>query len=127
MTPEIVVVPASGKADLWTMFQLYAAELAPLVNLQPVDGAFPYAHFDHYWQDVQRWPFWAVLNGERIGFALVRFAPELDAMQMAEFYILPAFRKGGHGFEFAQGLLKKFPGRWKIRQIVANRGATAFW
>lgn len=127
MSLEIVTVPASEKADLWAVFQLYAAELAPLVNLRPVNGVFPYAYFDHYWQDEQRWPFWAVLDSERIGFALVRFAPELDTMQMAEFYIAPAYRKGGHGFAFAQGLLKKFPGQWKIRQIAANKGATAFW
>ena len=28
---------------------------------------------------------------------------------------------------FARGLLTRFPGPWKIRQIVANKGATAFW
>jgi predicted acetyltransferase len=127
MSLEIVAVPSSGKSDLWAMFQTYAAELAPLVNLQPVDGVFPYDYFDHYWQDEQRWPFWAVMDGKRIGFALVRFAPEHDAMQMAEFFILPAHRRGGSGMNFADGLLKRFPGPWKIRQIVANKGATAFW
>jgi predicted acetyltransferase len=127
MSPQIIAVPSSQKSDLWAMFQTYAAELAPMVNLQPVDGVFPYAHFDGYWQDDQRWPFWAMENGARIGFALVRFAPELNAMQMAEFLILPAYRKGGNGMNFANGLLARFPGPWKIRQIVANKGATAFW
>lgn len=127
MSPEIVAVPSSEKSDLWAMFQLYAAELAPLVNLQPVDGVFPYAYFDDYWQDEQRWPFWAMENGARIGFALVRFAPEHDAMQMAEFFILPVHRRGGAGSRFAKGLLAQFPGPWKIRQILANKAATAFW
>ena len=127
MPVDIVAVPVSGKGDLWAMFQLYAAELAPLVNLQPTDGVYPYAYFDDYWRDDQRWPFWAMQDGERIGFALVRFAPEHEAMQMAEFYIAPAHRKEGLGFAFAQGLLKMFPGPWKIRQILANKGATAFW
>jgi len=127
MSPEIVAVPLSEKSDLWAMFQLYAAELAPLVNLQPTDGVYPYAYFDDYWQDDQRWPFWAMQDGERVGFALVRFAPEHNAMQMAEFFILPAHRKDGNGARFANGLLKRFRGPWKIRQIAANTGATAFW
>jgi len=127
MSPEIVAVPPSEKSDLGAMFQLYAAELAPLVNLQAVDGVFPYAYFDDYWQDDQRWPFWAMEKGTRIGFALVRFAPEHDAMQMAEFFILPAYRRGGAGSRFAKALLTRFPGSWKIRQILANKAATAFW
>jgi predicted acetyltransferase len=28
---------------------------------------------------------------------------------------------------FARSLLTRFPGPWKIRQIGANTGATAFW
>ncbi|MGN6150134.1 MAG: GNAT family N-acetyltransferase [Rhizomicrobium sp.] len=127
MSPQIVAVPLSEKADLWAMFQTYAAELAPMVNLKPTDGVFPYRYFDDYWQDDQRWPFWAMSNGKRIGFALVRFAPEHNAMQMAEFFILPAHRKDGNGARFANGLLKRFSGPWKIRQIAANTGATAFW
>ena len=127
MSPQIVPVPLSEKADLWAMFQLYAGELAPMVNLKPVDGVYRYAHFDSYWQEGQRWPFWAVQDGRRIGFALLRFAAEYDAMQMAEFFVLPAHRRDGTGSRFAHGLLKRFPGPWKIRQIAANTGATAFW
>jgi predicted acetyltransferase len=127
MSPQIVAVPLSEKADLWTMLQIYAAELAPMVNLQPVDGVYPYAYFDDYWQDDQRWPFWAIEGGARIGFALVRFVPELNATQMAEFFILPEYRRGGAGSHFAKGLLTRFPGPWKIRQILANKAATAFW
>jgi len=127
MPVEIVAVPLAEKADLWAMFQLYAAELAPMVNLRPTDGVYPYAYFDDYWRDDRRWPFWGMSNGKRFGFALVRFAAEHDAMQMAEFYVIPAHRKGGQGFAFAQGLLKMYPGPWKIRQILANTGATAFW
>jgi predicted acetyltransferase len=127
MSPQIIAVPSSEKSDLWAMFQTYAAELAPMAGVTPVDGVIPYPYFDDYWQDETRWPFWAVLDGARIGFALVRFAPEDNAMQMAEFFILPAHRRGGSGLNFAHDLLARFPGPWKIRQIVANKGATAFW
>jgi predicted acetyltransferase len=124
---DIVAVPEAEKSDLWAMFQRYAAELAPHANAKPVDGVHPYAPFDLYWQEDRRWPFWAVVNGERAGFALVRFAAELDAMQMAEFYVVPACRRAGIGLGFARGLLLQYPGRWKIRQIATNKAAIAFW
>lgn len=127
MLPESVLVPALEKSDLWAMFQTYAAELAPMVNVAPDKGVYPYEPFDNYWRDEKHWPFWAVTDGMRIGFALVRFAPELDAMQMAEFFVLPAHRKSGNGLHFARGLLARHPGPWKIRQIAANKAATAFW
>lgn len=127
MSPEIVPVDVSERDDLWAMFQRYAAELAPMAGVTPVDGVVPYPYFSEYWRDETRWPFWAVADGARIGFALVRFASEHDAMQMAEFFILPEHRRGGSGLHFANGLLARFPGPWKIRQILANRGATAFW
>ena len=48
-------------------------------------------------------------------------------MRMGEFYVLSEYRRTGVGMAFAQALLAKFPGPWRIRQIVANAGATAFW
>jgi predicted acetyltransferase len=127
MSLKIITVPPPEKNALWAMFQTYAAELAPLVNMATVDGVFPYEPFENYWREERHWPFWAMRDGERIGFALVRFAPELDATQMAEFFVLPLHRRGGNGLLFARDLLARFPGPWKIRQIAANKAATAFW
>ncbi len=127
MQPEPVPVPLVEKPDLWAMFQLYGAELAPHAIVKPVNGILPYSPFDLYWQEDKRWPFWAMIDGQRVGFALVRFAPEHNAMQMAEFYILPDQRRGGTGLAFARSLLTRFPGPWKMREIVTNKGAVAFW
>ena len=127
MQPDIVAVPLAEKSDLWAMFQTYARELAPYAGVELVDGAVPYPLFDLYWQEKERLPFWAMTNGERIGFALIRFAPEHNAMQVAEFFILPTHRRGGTGLAFARALLSRYPGPWKMREIAANKGAVAFW
>jgi predicted acetyltransferase len=127
MTPDIVDVPLSEKADLWAMFQRYGAELSPMATGKPVTGELAYAPFDNYWREDRHWPFWAMRGGERIGFALIRFAPEHNAMQVAEFYILPEHRRDGAGLSFARALMQRFPGPWKMRQMAVNKAAVAFW
>jgi len=109
------------------MYQRYAHELAPMANVVPVNGEIAAPDFDDFWQKPRHWPFWAVLGGARIGFALIRFVPELDAMQMAQFYIAPQYRRKDHGLEFARAVLARHPGSWRIRQMAANTGAVAFW
>ena len=125
MPPDIVAVPASGKSELWTMYQRYARELAPMANIRPVNGEIPDARFEDYWTLPSHWPYWAVFDGAHIGFALIR--AEGDAMRMAQFYIVPERRREGLGFAFAQALLARHPGPWRIRQMAANTKAVAFW
>jgi predicted acetyltransferase len=127
MTPHIVPVTLAEKADLWAMFQLYGAELAPMAIGKPVKGEVPYPSFDHYWREDRHWPFWGMHEGRRIGFALIRFAPEHDAMQIAEFYILREYRRDGAGTSFARSLMQRYPGPWKMRQMAVNKPAVAFW
>ena len=124
---EIRAVPLSEKSDLWTMYQQYAHELAPLVNMEPIDGVIADPRFDHYWREPQHWPFWATVNEQRVGFALIKFVPEEQAMRVAEFYVAPEHRRAGIGLAFASRLLAQYPGPWRIREIAANTPAVAFW
>jgi predicted acetyltransferase len=127
MTPDIAPVTLAEKSDLWAMFQRYAAELLPMASGKPVTSEVPYPSFDDYWREDRHWPFWALQNGERIGFALIRFAPERNAMQIAEFYILPGHRRDGAGMSLARTLMESRPGRWTMRQMAVNSVAVAFW
>ncbi len=127
MTPDIAPVTLAEKSDLWAIFQRYAAELSPMATGKPVKGEVPYPPFDDYWRKDRHWPFWAMQNGVRIGFALIRFASEHNAMQIAEFYILPEHRRDGAGLSFARALMQRHPGPWRMRQMAINRPAVAFW
>ena len=127
MIPAIAPVMLAEKPALWGMFQRYAAELSPMVTGKPVTGEVPYPPFDDYWTKDRHRPFWATHGGLRIGFALIRFAPEHKAMQIAEFYILPEHRRDGAGLSFARALMQRHPGRWTMRQMAVNTGAVAFW
>lgn len=125
MQPDIVPVPLSEKPDLWTMYQRYARELAPMANIAPVNGEIMDPSFDDYWRARKHWPYWAVVDGQRVGFALVRFEPQ--HMRMAQFYIAPEHRRGKLGMNFARALLARHPGPWRIRQMAVNANAVAFW
>jgi predicted acetyltransferase len=125
MSPDIVAVPLSEKPALWTMYQRYAGELGPMANIAPVNGIYADPTFDEYWCTAKHWPYWAVQNGDCVGFALVRYEPE--HMRMAQFFIAPEYRRGQLGMNFARVLLKRYPGPWRIRQMATNPNAVLFW
>jgi predicted acetyltransferase len=125
MSLEILPVPLAQKPDLWAMYREYAIELAPMAYIVIVNDEIPAPDFDDFWQQPKHWPFWAVQDGKRIGFALIRFVD--DAMQMAQFYIVPEYRRGNIGLHFARDVIARHRGCWRIRQMAANVGAVAFW
>lgn len=46
---------------------------------------------------------------------------------IAEFYILPCYRKRGFGKLLAFAVFDRFPGPWQVRQILGAENALAFW
>lgn len=124
MVPDIVPVPQSDKTLLWSHFQDYAHELTQYGTHRRVNGEYPYPYFDLYWREPERHPFWAMAEGKRAAFALVRTG---ERTEMAEFYSLPQFRRTGVALPFAQAILRRFPGPWELTQYKSNAGAVAFW
>jgi predicted acetyltransferase len=125
-TIDLIAVPEADKAALWRMLQRYLAELSAFDRSQPADSAFPYHHFNKYWQEAGRWPFWIISEGKIAGFALVR-RTEDGTTEMAEFCIEPAFRHTAIGTAAARALFAHFPGRWQLSELKRNLPAIAFW
>lgn len=127
MRLEVRAILLSEKAELWDELQDYIEEMRVYDDdIERVDGAYQYKWFDHYWRDKNRWPLWALADGARAGFALLR-REETGEMDIAEFYIRPRFRRGGIGLAFARALLARQPGPWLISEYQANTAAIAFW
>ena len=124
MRTELRAVPLSEKPQLWARMQHYMAELMPYGNFGPVNGIFEYDGFDLYWQEPNRFAFWATVSGERAAFALIHCEARNE---MAEFYSFPEFRRTGVGLDFARQILKRFAGPWEISQYRAHTGAVTFW
>lgn len=87
-------------------------------------GRYGYPYLDHYWTEPDRHPF-LIMAGEHIsGFTLVRSG---DPHSIAEFLVLPKYRRTGIGTAAAHEIFGMFPGRWDVHQIPGNDAATAFW
>ena len=63
-------------------------------------------------------------HGLENGFALVRSGTPHD---MAEFFVLRKYRRGGIGRAAARAVFARFPGAWQTRQQWENTGAIDFW
>ncbi len=127
MQVEARLVPVSEKSELWALLQDYIDEMRAYDDdIERVDGVYEYKWFEHYWRESDRWPFCAVGDGVRAGFALLR-REESGEMEVAEFYVQPRFRRGGIGLAFARALLAKYPGPWLISEYRDNNAAVHFW
>jgi predicted acetyltransferase len=120
-----VAVPLAEKPALWRMLQRYILEMLPYTGQPHPGGDVPFPTFDSYWMEPGNWPFWAMVEDQRAGFALI--SREAGWTRVKEFYIQPEFRRGKLGLGFARQLLAMHPGQWKIRQMAVNTPAIAFW
>ncbi len=89
-------------------------------------GRFGYPYLDAYWQEEGRSPFVFLREGNEIGFAFVRSLGEGE-VEMAEFYVVPSFRRTGVARVAAKKLFHRFPGQWLVRHHEANEPARALW
>jgi predicted acetyltransferase len=112
-------VAAGEKAALRQMLMPYFAEIAP--ELPDPPGR----HFDGYWTQPGRWPLWVEAGGERAGFALVRATG--GEHELAEFSVVPEWRRRGIGARAACAVFARFPGRWQLGVARRSPGGLSFW
>jgi predicted acetyltransferase len=113
------------KPILRQLLELYAHDFSEL-NGADVDehGVYGYRYLDNYWTEPGRHPFLIRVDGRIAGFAFVRSGSPHD---MAEFFVMRKYRRGGIGVEAARAVFARFPGEWQVRELEANVGAVAFW
>lgn len=88
-----------------------------------------YKYLDLYWERPNRFPYFIKVDGKIAGFVLVNshVLVQVGGKNVAEFYVLKKFRKGGVGKIAAKKSFAMFPGKWEVRQIVENPIAHIFW
>lgn len=122
---EVVEAPIGDKDVVRRLLELYAHDFSEITGAD-VDrhGRFGYRSLDAYWTEPERRPFLFRVNGNWAGCALVRTGRPHD---MAEFFVLRKYRRGGVGGEAARQVFARFPGEWQVREMAANTAAIAFW
>jgi len=71
-----------------------------------------------YWIDIDRYPFLFYAGKKVAGFALVR--KEKDLYSVAEFYVLPPYRRRGTRTLTAIKIIKQYHGKWHIEYELRN-------
>lgn len=89
------------------------------------DGLFGYPYLDAYWAEPGRVAYLLRADDELAGLALVRRVEAVS--HLAEFLVLPKFRRAGVGTEAARQVFAAHPGPWCVRQVAGNGPATQFW
>jgi len=128
---RLAPVGLSEKADLRRLLDPYLIAHADVVDPERHHGdPTDYPHFDGYWAQAERRPFWIRAGDDLAGFALVnRYSPSglgCDAA-VAEFCVLPQWRRAGIGMAAARAVFATTPGQWELQVYQATAPALAFW
>jgi predicted acetyltransferase len=131
---QIELVPAA-KGDepiLANLLELYAHDFSEFYGLElGADGRFGYKSLPLYWSEPGRHPFLVKIDGKLAGFVLVKRGSEVSGNQhawdIAEFFVVRAYRRRGAGTRIAHEVWRRFPGAWEVRVLLANASAFKFW
>jgi len=126
--PHLEVIAAAPEQSpiLANLLELYAHDFSEFHNLEiGDDGRFGYAPLPLYWSDPNRHPFLVRVDGKLAGLVLIFFNGEM--WDMAEFFVLRAFRRRGIGTQLAHQIWRRFPGPWQVRVMQTNVQAQQFW
>tara|TARA_R110002073_G_scaffold14926_6_gene59958 strand:- start:2718 stop:3197 length:480 start_codon:yes stop_codon:yes gene_type:complete len=110
----------------------YLVEMGNYVDVPTdVNGNMVYPYLEHYWQAPDRLPFVLISDEVDCGFALVRsmINPDNGASyhSLAEFFVIPSFRRRGFGALAADMILKSLGGQWEVSVLKTNLPAQKFW
>ena len=111
---------APDPSSIAAMMTLYLNELTPA-------GPSVYPQLALYWRDPDRMPYLIRVADRDVGFVLVRRHPGTVFHELAEFYVVPAWRRHGIGRVAAQAVFDRYPGWWHLQILDDNTGAQAFW
>lgn len=94
------------------------------------NAVFEYKWFDSYFTDENRYAYFIKDNSENlIGFAMLNQNMKIlpDGYSVAEFLILPSYRRNHIGKKVAFELFSKFKGNWEVEPIENSEEAYIFW
>lgn len=121
-SPMLRSVDTSSRPVWDRLVQAYEFEFSRITGKIPAsDGTMP---LDTVLGDaISGWTFWH--DGRPAGFAAV--VDHGEVREVAEFYVVPAYRGRGLGRELAASLFDRTPGCWVVKQLVEATAAQSFW
>lgn len=129
---ELVPVSLEQKETLRNLLEKYLCEFAQYEQLDVADdGLYHYKWLDCYWTDPNRFPYFIKVDGKLAGFAMVNDYPEIPERTpdfcLAEFFVMPRYRRMGVGKEAAFQLFDRHRGKWQFQRHPHNLPSVHFW
>ena len=130
MKYEIVEVKQEDKEKLYRLLQYALYDGSQYIdNDINNDCIFEYKWFDNYFTDNDRYAYFIKNGSSYAGMVMVNENLKFnkDGKCIAEFLIMPKFRRNHIGKKVACEIFDKFKGNWEIQPMKNNLGAYAFW
>ncbi|PKQ05994.1 MAG: acetyltransferase [Alphaproteobacteria bacterium HGW-Alphaproteobacteria-12] len=133
---DITLARPEEKPVIANLMQLYTHDFSEHWSGTPEgelgdDGRFAdYPYLDSYWGEPARVPLLFRAHGHPVGFALLNDHAHSGIAadrNMAEFFIVRKYRRGGMGTAAAHAVFSRYPGTWEAAIARRNVAALAFW
>ncbi|KAA0945699.1 MULTISPECIES: GNAT family N-acetyltransferase [unclassified Pseudomonas] len=131
-TVELIQTGPEQAQLIRNLYQFYAYESSDWEQEDvEVDGRF-YIHEEHlarYWQDPQWSANLLLVDGFIAGFLLIEQSelPGLNALELADLFILKRYRRQGIGRALATQVLTSGEADWLVRFYDQDEASQAFW
>jgi predicted acetyltransferase len=131
-TVELIQTGPEDAELIRNLYQYYAYESSDWEQEDvEVDGRF-YIHDEHlarYWQDPQWSANLLLVEGYIAGFLLIEGSelPGIDALELADLFILKRYRRKGIGRAIASQVLCSGESNWLVRFYDQDEASQAFW
>lgn len=128
---DIVVVTRESQPVIERLLQLYEYDASEFFEADVADdGLYHVMDAATLWHPDYH-VFLITVAGNLAGFAFVTrhasYVVEGTTWLIDEFFVMRKHRRRGVGERAARTLFDRFPGRWEVGQLPANRPAQAFW
>jgi predicted acetyltransferase len=131
-TVELIETGPEHATLIANLYQFYAYESSDWEQEDvEVDGRF-YIHEEHlarYWEDPQWSANLLLVDGFIAGFLLIEGSelPGIDALELADLFILKRYRRKGIGRAIATQVLSSGEANWLVRFYDQDEVSQAFW
>lgn len=125
-------VQESQKNTLFRLLQysLFEESLTDLNEMND-DALFEYPWFDAYFVETEREAYFIrdLQNGKLLGFAMINTytSSGMQGHSIAEFMVLPKYRRQGIGMLAAHACFDLHAGHWEVRPAYQSESAYRFW
>lgn len=111
-------------------YSLFEESLTDLNEMND-DALFNYPWFDAYFSEPEREAYFIYdrESDKLLGFAMINtyLMQSETGHRIAEFMVLPKYRRKGIGTQAAAACFSLHPGLWEVRPALGSRQAYSFW